>query len=80
MDFHFGTIVLGSAVNHGIEIGEKSLAGGHRVSARDQFQRAAYYIRISLISMIPTDADTPLDRLAPIRIFPGNQDNVLRLN
>lgn len=22
MDFHFGTIVLGSAVNHGVEIGE----------------------------------------------------------
>ena len=88
MDFHFGTIVLGSAVNHGIEIGEafyaasmikdgdaaswqeewynlglraedrgdRSLAGGHRVSAREQFQRAAYYIRISLISMLPTDA------------------------
>ncbi|HOW53636.1 MAG TPA: alpha/beta hydrolase [Syntrophorhabdaceae bacterium] len=88
MDFHFGTLVLGSAVNHGVEVGEafyaasrikdgdaaswqeewynlgiraeargeKSLAGGHRVSARDQFQRAAYYIRISLISMLPTDA------------------------
>lgn len=87
MDFHFGTLVLGSAVNHGVEIGEafyaasgikdgdaaswqeewynlgiraeargdKSLAGGHRVSARDQFQRAANYIRISLVSMIPTD-------------------------
>lgn len=88
MDFHFGSLVLGSAVNHGIETGEafyaasrikdgdaaswqeewynlglragsrgeKSLAGGHRVSARDQFQRAANYIRISLVSMLPTDA------------------------
>jgi hypothetical protein len=88
MDFHFGTLVLGSAVNHGIEIGEAfyaasrikdgdaaswqdewyalgtraeargdaSLAGGHKVSARDQYQRAANYIRISLVSMLPTDA------------------------
>jgi hypothetical protein len=87
MDFNFGTVVLGSAVNHGVEIGEafytaskikdgdaaswqqewftmarlaeargeNSLAGGHRVSARDQFQRAAYYYRISLISILPTD-------------------------
>jgi hypothetical protein len=35
--------------------GEASLAAGHRVSARDQFHRAAYYYRISLISMLPTD-------------------------
>jgi len=87
MDFHFGTLVLGSAVNHGVELGEafyaasqikdgdaaswqdewfklarrveargeQSLAGGHTVSARDQFQRAAYYYRISLISMFPDD-------------------------
>lgn len=88
MDFNFGTLVLGSAVNHGLEIGEAfyaasrikngdapswqdewyalgtrveargdtSFAGGHRVSARDQYQRAANYIRISLVSMLPTDA------------------------
>ncbi len=87
MDFHFGTIVLGSTVNQGAEIGEAfyaasrikdgdatswheewfqlarrveargeaSLAAGHKVSARDQFHRAAYYYRISLISMLPTD-------------------------
>jgi pimeloyl-ACP methyl ester carboxylesterase len=85
MDFHFGNLVLGSAVNGGVEIGEafyaashikdgdaaswqqqwfdlasrveargeKSLEGGHKVSARDQFLRAAYYIRFSLISMMP---------------------------
>jgi hypothetical protein len=87
MDFNFGTIVLGSAVNHGLEIGEafyaasqikdgdaaswqeewfklaslaeargeKSLAGGHKVSARDQLQRASYYYRISLLSIMPDD-------------------------
>ncbi len=87
MDFNFGTLILGSAVNHGVEIGEafytaskikdgdiaswqeewfkmaclaeargeKSLAGGHRVSARDQFQRASYYYRISLLSILPDD-------------------------
>ncbi|PKL65291.1 MAG: alpha/beta hydrolase [Methanomicrobiales archaeon HGW-Methanomicrobiales-3] len=87
MDFHFGTLILGSAVNHGVEIGEafntavkindgdaaswqeewfsmaqraeargeQSLAAGHSVSARDQLQRAAYYYRISLISMLPDD-------------------------
>ncbi len=87
MDFHFGTLVLGSAVNHGVEIGEafntaakirdgdaaswqdewfsmaqraeargeQSLAAGHAVSARDQLQRASYYYRISLISMLPDD-------------------------
>lgn len=85
MDFHFGTLVLGSAVNGGLEIGEafyaasrikdgdaaswqeewnelarrveargeKSLAGGHKVSARDQLLRAANYYRISVISMLP---------------------------
>ncbi|PTN33045.1 alpha/beta hydrolase [Desulfonatronum sp. SC1] len=85
MDFHFGNLVLGSAVNGGVEIGEafyaashiedgdaaswqrewselagrvqargeKSLAAGHTVSARDQLLRAAYYYRISLISMLP---------------------------
>ena len=35
--------------------GEKSLAGGHKVSARDQFQRASYYYRISLLSILPDD-------------------------
>lgn len=87
MDFNFGTIVLGSAVNHGVEIGEafyaaskikdgdaaswqeewfkmarlveargeKSLAGGHKVSARDQLLRASYYYRISLLSILPDD-------------------------
>lgn len=87
MDFHFGTLVLGSTVNHGAEIGEafntaakirdgdaaswqeewflmaqraeargeESLAAGHNVSARDQLQRAAYYYRISLISIVPDD-------------------------
>ncbi|MBU1040110.1 MAG: alpha/beta hydrolase [Proteobacteria bacterium] len=33
--------------------GEASLAGGHRVSAREQFQRASYYYRAALISMLP---------------------------
>ncbi|PKL60607.1 MAG: alpha/beta hydrolase [Methanomicrobiales archaeon HGW-Methanomicrobiales-4] len=87
MDFNFGTLVLGSAVNHGVEIGEafntvanikdgdaaswqaewfnmaqraeirgeQSLEAGHRVSARDQLQRAAYYYRISLLSILPGD-------------------------
>lgn len=87
MDFNFGTLVLGSTVNHGVEIGEafytaaqikdgdaaswqeewfkmarlaeergeKSLAGGHKVSARDQLQRASYYYRISLLSILPDD-------------------------
>lgn len=85
MDFHFGNLVLGSAVNGGAEIGEAfyaavkmkdgdaaswhqewnslaqraearglaSLAAGHKVSARDQLLRAAYYYRVSLISMLP---------------------------
>ncbi len=87
MDFHFGTLVLGSTVNHGVEIGEafytaskikegdapswqeewfkmarlaeargeQSLASGHEVSARDQLQRASYYYRISLLSILPDD-------------------------
>ena len=87
MDFNFGTLVLGSTVNHGVEIGEafytaskikdgdaaswqeewfkmaclaeargeQSLAGGHKVSARDQLQRASYYYRISLLSILPND-------------------------
>jgi hypothetical protein len=88
MDFNFGTLVLGSTVNHGVEIGEafytasqikdgdaaswqeqwfklaslaeargeRSLAAGHKVSARDQFQRASYYYRISLLSILPNDS------------------------
>jgi len=87
MDFNFGALVLGSTVNHGVEIGEafyaasqikdgdaaswqdewfklarlaeargeKSLAGGHKVSARDQLQRASYYYRISILAMLPSD-------------------------
>ena len=87
MDFNFGALVLGAAVNHGVEIGEafntaarikdgdaaswqeewfkmaqraenrgmESLAAGHRVSARDQLQRAAYYYRLSLLAMLPDD-------------------------
>ena len=35
--------------------GEKSLAQGHTVSARDQLQRASYYYRASLVSMRPDD-------------------------
>jgi hypothetical protein len=35
--------------------GEQSVAGGHKVSARDQFQRASYYYRVALISMLPDD-------------------------
>jgi len=35
--------------------GEKSLAAGHEVSARDQFLRAANYYRLSLISMLADD-------------------------
>jgi dienelactone hydrolase len=35
--------------------GTKSLAEGHKVSARDQLQRAAYYYRFSLLSILPDD-------------------------
>ena len=35
--------------------GEQSLAGGHRVSARDQLQRASYYYRVALLAMLPAD-------------------------
>jgi para-nitrobenzyl esterase len=35
--------------------GERSLAGGHRVSAREQLQRASYYYRAALIPMPPDD-------------------------
>jgi hypothetical protein len=35
--------------------GEKSLAGGHKVSARDQLQRASYYYRLSLLGILPND-------------------------
>ncbi|MGV8059444.1 MAG: alpha/beta hydrolase [Smithellaceae bacterium] len=35
--------------------GEKSFASGHKVSARDQFQRASYYYRIGLLGMMPDD-------------------------
>ncbi len=87
MDFTFGSLVLGAAVNHGCEIGEafrtaahikdgdaaswqeewaktagrvaargeQSLAGGHLVSARDQFQRSSYYYRLALLAMLPDD-------------------------
>lgn len=87
MDFHFGNLALGSAVNGGVEIGEafyaaakiidgnaaswqsqwqalgdrirargeNALKAGHRISARDHLLRAAYYYRISLVSMLPDD-------------------------
>ena len=35
--------------------GEHSLAGGHKVSARDQFQRASYYYRVALLAIMPDD-------------------------
>lgn len=35
--------------------GERSLAAGHRVSARDQFLRACYYFRAAMVSMLPDD-------------------------
>jgi pimeloyl-ACP methyl ester carboxylesterase len=35
--------------------GERSLARGHRVSARDQLQRASYYYGAARVSMLPTD-------------------------
>ncbi|WP_320171217.1 alpha/beta hydrolase [Maridesulfovibrio sp.] len=89
MDFHFGNLVLGSAGNGGVEIGEafyaasqikdgdavswqkewyelarrveargeRSLKEGHKVSARDQLLRAAYYYRISLLAMLPDNPE-----------------------
>lgn len=89
MDFHFGNLILGAAVNQGVEIGEafyaasqitdgdaeswqaawydlagrvaargeKALKKGHTVSAREQFLRAAYYYRISLLSMLPDNPE-----------------------
>lgn len=89
MDFHFGNLILGSAVNGGVEVGEAfyaasqikdgdaaswqaewfklanrveargnaSLSEGHAVSARDQFLRAAYYYRISLLAMLPANPE-----------------------
>lgn len=35
--------------------GDQSLQKGHRVSAREQYLRAAYYYRAALISMLPDD-------------------------
>lgn len=35
--------------------GDKSLAKGHGVSARDQYMRASYYYRAALIAMLPDD-------------------------
>jgi pimeloyl-ACP methyl ester carboxylesterase len=35
--------------------GEQSLTRGHRVSARDQLQRASYYYRLALLAMLPAD-------------------------
>jgi pimeloyl-ACP methyl ester carboxylesterase len=89
MDFHFGNLLLGSAVNGGAEIGEaffaasriedgdteswqqawlelarraeargrRSLAGGHEVSARSQWLRAANYYRMSLLGMLPDNPE-----------------------
>lgn len=89
MDFHFGNLVLGSAVNGGVAVGEAfyaaskirdgdaaswqkewfelaeriekrgdaSLAGGHDISARQQYLRAAYAYRISLLAMEPDNPD-----------------------
>jgi len=87
MDFHFGNLILGAAVNGGAATGEAfyaaskikdgdaltwsnqwyalagrveargaaSLSAGHAVSARQQFLRAAYYYRVSVLSMSPDD-------------------------
>ncbi len=87
MDFTFGSVVLGSAANGGVEIGEafataakikdgdaaswqdewhkmaqmaeargeKSLKGGHKVSARQQLMRASNYYRVSLMAMLADD-------------------------
>lgn len=35
--------------------GDMSLAGGHTVSAREQYLRSSYYYRAALISMLPSD-------------------------
>ncbi|QGY42032.1 alpha/beta hydrolase [Pseudodesulfovibrio cashew] len=37
--------------------GDKALAGGHKLSARTQYLRAAYYARISLIAMLPDNPE-----------------------
>jgi hypothetical protein len=37
------------------ERGNTSLAGGHKVSARQQFLRASYAFRAALVSMLPDD-------------------------
>ena len=39
--------------------GLQSLADGHKVSARDQLQRASYYYRISLLAVLPDDPRLP---------------------
>ena len=39
--------------------GLQSLADGHKVSARDQLQRASYYYRISLLAILPDDSRLP---------------------
>lgn len=36
--------------------GELTLARGHKVSAREQLQRASYYYRAALLSMLPSDS------------------------
>ncbi len=91
MDFTFGSVVLGSASNGGVEIGEafataakikdgdaaswqaewlkmaklaeergeKSLKGGHKVSALQQLMRASNYYRIGLMAMLPDDPRLP---------------------
>ncbi len=37
------------------ERGEKALAGGHEISAKNQFLRASYYYRAALVGMLPDD-------------------------
>ena len=39
------------------ERGEQALRNGHQVSARNQFQRASYYYRISLLGILPTNPE-----------------------
>jgi alpha-beta hydrolase superfamily lysophospholipase len=36
--------------------GDRAVQGGHNVSAREQYMRAAYYYRAALVSMMPDDA------------------------